>query len=275
MKKIILLLIVSMLSIHTTIAQKLKGNKNVITENREIESFDSIIIKDKINVILEESPINKVRVETDENLLSAVETRINEEGVLEVFLLQEIGRSKELDVYIGVTDTLQYIEIQDNAKVTCENEIHVANLNIVSKDNARIKLMFRADDIKITGLDRSDMELSLSVDKDITVMLDHNSSLDFTGSANKISALLKDSSSFKASGNCKELVTTSSENTKLQGKELLSDYADVKISDRSDVYVNVAKELIIDAEKMSEIYIYGTPKLFVDNFSDKSSLYKK
>lgn len=275
MKKIIYLLLVTMLTTQVSIAQKLKGNKKVISENRDIENFNSFIVKDKINVILEESPINKVSVKTDENLLYIVETDINEEGILEIYLSQEVGRNKSLKVFLGVTESLQYIEAQDNAKVTCENEIYIKNLDVLSKDNASVQLSFKANAINIKGMDKSDMDLTLNVEKDISIDLDQNCSLKMNASADKIGALLKTSSTFEPKGNCNEFVITSNGKTNMKGIEMLTDYADVKASDKANVYVNVAKELIINTEHLTEIFIYGSPKIFIDKFTDKASLYKK
>lgn len=274
MKKLSLLIIFSLIISPFSYAQKLKGNKNVTVEHRELDIFNTIIVKNNLKVTLEDSPVNKVRVETDENLQSAVETRVSNE-VLEVYLSQEIRSKKTLDIYIGVTDLLQKIETLDNATISSDKDIHTGAIELISEDNSNINLKLISSDISIIGKDKSDLVLNLKADNNIIVNLEQNSAVLMNCSAYKVDIKLSDSSSLKPIGNCKELIISANSNVSMKGKDLLADYAAIESSDRSNIFVNVAKELIISAENMTEIFIYDNPKIFIEKFSDKSSLYKK
>jgi len=274
MNKPILIILLSLVFIPFSNAQKLKGNKNVIVDDREIEIFNTIVVKNNLTVILEESPVNKVRVETDENLQSAVITRVNNE-VLEVYLSQEIRSKKALNIYIGVTDLLERIEAKDNAEIISKDEIHTGAIELITQDNSNVDIKLVSSDISIIGKDKSDLVLSLKADNNITINLEQNCAILMHCSAYKIDAKLTDSASLKPIGNCKELIINANSNVSMKGKDLLTDYAAIESTDRSNIFVNVSKELIISAENMTEIYIYDNPKIFIEKFSDKSSLYKK
>ncbi len=274
MTRIILLLTISLLAIPISNAQKLKGNKNVITEERNVMNFSSILVKNKLNVFIEESTTNNVRVETDENLQMAVETRVFD-GVLEVYLSQEIKRKKILKIYIGVTDSIRRIEAQDRSSIIGKNEIHTGLIELITKDYASINLILKSDELIVIGGDKSSMELIADVPENISVVLDQKSFVKMNASTNKINVSLTDNATLKLSGNCKELITTTDTNSNIRGKELLTDYADIKATGRSNVYVNVKEEIIINAEEMSEIYLYDNPKIFIDKFTDKSTLHKR
>ena len=158
MKKLIFIFLISLVFAPFSNAQKLKGNKNVTLENREIDSFNTIIVKNDLHVILEESQENNVRVETDENLQSAVEIRVSNK-VLEVYLSQDIRRKKTLKIYIGVTDLLQRIEVLDHAKITGEKSIHTGIIELITEDNGTLEVNIIEPDISIVGKDKSDMKL--------------------------------------------------------------------------------------------------------------------
>ncbi len=274
MKNSLLILLLSLVLVPLSNAQKLKGNKNVTIENRELDDFNSILIKNNLNVFLEESPITKVRVETDENLQSAVETRVNND-VLEVYLSQGIRRKKKLNIYIGVTDLLQKIEINDNATVIGNEDIHTGPIELITEDNSSLEMKLVSSDVSLLGKDRSDMKLNIKADNTISVILEQNSNIYLQCSAYKVDAKLGDASSLRPLGNCKELIVDASTNVSLKGKDLLTDYAAITAIDRSNIFVNVSKELIISAENMSEIFVFDNPKIFIEKFSDKSTLYKK
>ncbi len=253
---------------------KLKGNKNVVTQHRDVMPFTGILVKDNLDIIISESPNSKVSVETDENLQIAVETRVTN-GTLEVYLSQPIARKKKLKVFVGVTDSIQKIEVRDNASILGENEIHAKDLSIIAQDNASLKLRFRLDKLTATIDDRSDANLEITAKDNIIVAMEHNASLKLKTTCDNLSVNLADSSSLKATGNCNELAAICSDNGSFKGKELLTDKATIQASDRTDVYVNASKKLFINIENNAELYIYDNPKLVIEKFTDKATLFKK
>lgn len=275
MKKIIFLLTFSLFFISTIDAQeKLKGNKNVITQHREIGFFDAILVKDDLKVFITESPINKVSVETDDNLQVAVETRIAD-NTLEVYLSNPISRKKKLNIYIGVTDSIHRIEGRDHATIIGENEIHTNNIEVIAHDNATIKMSFRTTNFSATAQDRSDLNCSVSATNAINVSLEQNASFKSQASCEIFTASLSDSASLKPTGNCQEIIVISNDNGSFRGKDMLTDYASIQATDRADVFINASKELIINSENNAAIHIYNNPKIFIEKFVDKSSLHKK
>ncbi len=274
MKIKVLLLLLSLTLAPISHAQKLKGNKNVVMDHRELDEFNSIIIKSNIDVFLEESPTSKVRVETDENLQSAVETRVIGE-VLEVYLSQDIRSKKKLNIYIGVTDLLQKIEVQDNASVIGNEDIHANAIELITEDNSSLEMKVISSDIIVIGKDKSDMNLTLKIDNTISVELSENANISMQCSSYKVDAKLSDNATFRPIGNCKELIINAHASSNVKAKDLLTEYAAIEATDRTNIFVNVAKELIISSEKMSEIFVFDNPKIFIEKFTDRSSLYKK
>jgi len=275
MKNIILVLVLSMLTTINSIAQeKLKGNKNVITQHREIENFNSILVKDNLKVFITESPVSKVSVETDDNLQIAIQTRVSN-NVLEVYLSQPISRKKKLNIYIGVTDSIQRIEARDHSTIIGENEIHTNDIELIAHDNAKIKMSFRTTNFTAIAQDRADLNCSISASEAINITLEENTSFIMQATCTIFSASLSDSASLKPSGNCQEINVISTDNGSFKGKNMLTDYASVQATDRADVYINVSKEVIINSENNATIHLYDNPKISIEKFVDKSSLHKK
>ncbi len=274
MNKILLPLIISLFAIHISNAQKLKGNKNVITEEREITSFSAIVVKNKCNLFLEKSNTNSLRIEADENLLPAIETNLID-GVLEISLSQEIIRKKALNIYVGVTKSIRSIKAQDRVKIIGKNDIYADSIELIAKDYASIELTLIASKLTLKGADKSSMELSVNSNEDLFVILDQKSFVKMNTATKKLKLSLTGNSAIELSGNCKELIATTNTNSRVRAKDLLADYAAINTTGKSNVYINVAKEIIIEAEELSEIYLYGTPKVFIDGFKDRSTLYKR
>ncbi len=57
---------------------------NLTNEYRNIGDFNSILLRDNVNLILTQSDTVGVRIESGKNLIGGIETNVNESGVLEI-----------------------------------------------------------------------------------------------------------------------------------------------------------------------------------------------
>ncbi len=275
MRKIIFLLF-ALILFNTSFmqAQKLKGSKNVITEERAVEAFYAVIVKNDINVILEEAENNLVKVETDDNLLSAVETRVMD-GTLEIYLSKEIRSKKKLNVYVSLSKDWQYLEVLDKAEVKSSTEMHIKDLEIVTKDNTDLEISLAGDNVYFQGSGRSKSKLTLDLENNIKVHLSENANLNLSVEAKKMTSELTDSTDLFVKGNCNELIHKAENSSHLKAKDLMLNYADIDITDRCEAHVNIDSEVILKLSQLSKLFLYNNPKIFLDTFIDKASLFKK
>lgn len=275
MRKIIFLLVtLNLFNTSFLQAQKLKGSKNVVTEEREVEAFYAVIVKNDINVFLEEAEYNSVKVEADDNLLDAIETR-SMDGTLEVYLSKEIRSKKKLNVYVNLSRDWQYLEILDKAEVVSNTEMHVKDMEIVAKDNADLEISLAGENVYFQGSGRSKSKLTLDLENNIKVQLSENANLNLSVEAKKMTSELTDSTDLVVNGNCNELIHTSENSGLLKAKDLMLNYADIDITDRSEAQVNIDSEVILKLSQLSKLFLYNNPKIFLDTFADKASLFKK
>ncbi len=274
MKKSLLVLFVSLLFIQNSTAQKLKGNKVVTLENRAVDSFHSILVKGKIDVFVTPNAKGVVSVETDENLHDAVKTEVVD-GVLEIYIAQKILRKKLLEISVGITDSIQQIELRDRASIVGMAELQVNSLNLLLSDNTVIEMAINTGNLTVVGHDRSKLNLIVNAAAQLDVLLDGHSYTEIQISTEKINAKVSEDASLKISGNCTDLLVTAKDNGDFKGQGLLAAYASVKTADKSNTTVNVSKELSISAENKSKINVYDNPAFFLDKFIDKATLYKK
>ena len=121
MKKILLLILI-ISSTATVTAQKLKGNKNVITQTRSLDDFTMIDVYNDIDVYFLNSNKKEVKVETDENLQNTVNTSVKN-GILSINLNNKISRKKALKVFISTTTDIYTINANDNVNLHATNNI--------------------------------------------------------------------------------------------------------------------------------------------------------
>lgn len=257
-------------------AQKIKGNKNVLILQREIDDFDSIIVKSDFEVELYESDMPEVSVETDENLHDYIKTRVNN-GTLELYQSARITRKKTLVIRVGVTDMVDYIEARGRSHVYGEYDMHFHFVSIRALDNSNISLSaINAENLKLYGESRSTVKLSGEVAGNMEISLSGHciSFINIINSSTEIQ--LNDESVLKITGTTDELNLQSNDNGDFKGKDYLTGFADVVASGTTDTEINTSEQISIDLSGKAELYLYGQPaNIIVQNLNGKSTIFKK
>jgi hypothetical protein len=100
-----------------------KSTGKIVRVERAVGEFNSVLLKDNINLYLRQADQNKLEVEGGNNLLPKISTTVNNEGVLEISNENSCNwvRSydKPLNVYLDfiTLDTLEYRSIGDVTNV--------------------------------------------------------------------------------------------------------------------------------------------------------------
>lgn len=113
----------------TSLYAQEKGNKKVITENRDLDSFNSLDIGGALTVFIELSDVQEVKVETDENLQDKVQTQVKD-GILFI-KSNTIKNPTKLNAYIKMTD-LEFVKASGATDVNSESLISTDELKIVA-----------------------------------------------------------------------------------------------------------------------------------------------
>ena len=257
-------------------AQKLKGNKNVIIEDRDIDDFNAIIVKADFEVELFEDETPSMSIEADENLLPYIKTEVRN-GTLEIYQSQKIYRKKTLKIKIGVTDSWDYLETRNKSRVYASYELHTHTLTIRGRGNSIVNFFaLNATDLVLKGEDRSTFRITAEVQNETTIELSGHNATFLQLTSQSLRANLFDSSNLKISGTADDMSLKSQDNGNYAGKEFLLGFADVIASGTTDTEINVSELITIDLQGKAELYLYDEPKeINIQKFSGKCTLFKK
>lgn len=96
---------------------------DITKEERSIENFNNILLRDNVNLILTKSEKNSITVEAGSNLLNGIIAEVNEDGVLEISNNNQCNWIRSFDSpivihlsYIDI-DTIEYRSIGDITSV--------------------------------------------------------------------------------------------------------------------------------------------------------------
>ena len=135
----------------------LKGNGNVVEEERDVDDFDGIKASRGINVYITQGDEIKVVVKADDNLLKAIETEVDGD-VLIVRSTAMIRNAKSFKVFVTVPD-LELIGASSGSNVYSETEIKSDNLELSSSSGANITLAIDAEDVSASASSGANIKL--------------------------------------------------------------------------------------------------------------------
>jgi len=84
----------------TVWAQGMQGNRNVVTETRNISSFSAIVISGSVDVYLSQDEEESITIEADENLLDIIATEV-EGNTLRIYEKKNIRQAESRKVYVN------------------------------------------------------------------------------------------------------------------------------------------------------------------------------
>ena len=162
----------------------LKGNGNVVEETRKVGDFDEIKVSRGMNVYISQGDETKVVVIADDNLLDAIETRM-EGNTLKVTANQNIRNATSKKVFV-TTPNISMIKSTAGSNVFSETVI-------------------RSQDLVLSGSAGSNMKLDVNVNE-LTVSVSAGSNIKLEGEAKSFSGKATSGSNLKAeeldSNNC-------------------------------------------------------------------------
>lgn len=202
------------------IAQKkkaIKGNGNIVTENRNLSSFSGIHVGGAFDVVIQKGNSHKVEIEADENLMSHIKMevkgntlKINMDGwVQKVNKLSLVITTKELNhlraggaTDVEVMDVFSSDEFELDASGASDVKISVntdkMKVNVSGSSDLELKGM--ADDMALNVSGASDLKAGDFQTKSINVMASGSSSARIYASQ-EITAIASGSSDINCVGN--------------------------------------------------------------------------
>ena len=272
--RILLGLSLFILSSTTIFSQsRLKGNKIVFIENREVSSFNNIEVSADVDVYLFQGDNNLVSVETDENLQNAVRIQVDN-NTLKINFSNKISRSKKMNVFITVTNELHTISAYKNANIYADSRLILKKLTINAFENADFKVKIDADEFKINGFKNTDLVIDV-FSKNLEANISESCELKLNGEIDSLKTEIKNKSVLTAKGKGVKLEIEARNNGTFKGEFFEVKYVGVDASGRTNLKIDATEEINITASNNANITVYHQPKIDLVKFIDKATLHQK
>lgn len=197
----------------------IRGNKNVVSEERSIRSdFEIINVQQGINLTITQGKPTDIRVEADENILDLLITEVKN-NELNIYFEKNVNQAKARNVYL-TTESISKIKASSGASVKSENTIQATSLNLDSSSG---------------------------------------SSINIHANANEINSESSSGSTITIFGKSKTFSAEASSGSSIKAKELKTVNAVAKVSSGASIDVNVSDKLTAKASSGGDIDYEGNP----------------
>ncbi len=138
-------------------AQRVTGNKNVVSQERLVDAFTGIEAGGAFNIYLTTKEEGSLIIETDENLLPLITTSVKN-NTLKISS-SGIRNATRLNVYISSPE-INYINASGAASIESTNALATDRLEVIASGASDIKLVVDVDELKTEASGASTIRLS-------------------------------------------------------------------------------------------------------------------
>ena len=140
-----------------------KGDGNVVKQERTIGSFNEIEVGGAFRVFLSQGNEEKLIVEADENLLDIITTEVRG-NTLEISTNKDIRNYDALNIYLTFKE-IEELDISGACKLSADNKLRFDDLDLECSGASNVELKFSANNLDMDFSGASDVELYGSADK--------------------------------------------------------------------------------------------------------------
>jgi len=231
----IAILSILMSSCNFNFGSGIKGNRNVVTEERDAEeSFTTVKASEGLDVYITQSETASIEVEADENVIALIATDINN-GVLKIHTEKNIGRCKAKKVHVSLPD-IEKIVSTSGADVFSTSPIVTKTLEVKSNSGADVKVEVEAESISCSTSSGADIKIS---------------------------------------GTADSLEAKASSGSDIHARDLVVKDCNASASSGADVTVTVTEKLVANSSSGGDVNYYGNPTSVAKNKSVSGGVNKK
>lgn len=274
MKKytVILLLLSATLSFAQK-KEKIKGSKMVTTEQRQVGSFEALVVEDNLEIHLERAEQAELQIEADDNLHDIISFDLSDD-ILRIYTTKQPTNYKKIIVRVAYTSDLNLITSKDESTVKAIQEVELDTITIKVHDNSKQFLNVVTKNFIFHSDDKSKTELNLKSET-ATIEMSKNATLKALVSVTELKVDMYQKSIATVEGEAATATIRLENNSDFRGNKLTIQNVDITTESSSNCIVNAVKTVSIDAAEKSEIQLIGAATIEIRKFADEAKLIKK
>lgn len=270
-KKLPLLLLVVLFSCKAQ--DRIKGSRNVKTEQYDLTSFHSIQAKGEFKIGLLKGSRPMIEIKADDNLHDLIQTEVID-GVLYIKPIKDFSRTKRQELKITFSDTLRNILIAGEVELESLQDLYFQDFQLETRKKSKAFLTFTAKSFSLIQNDDAEAELNITA-SEVIYQLNQSSKVEALVNSPVFKVDIYEKASARIDGDIQDFIIRADQSSKFDGENLTSIKANVLAQGDSEVKVNATDSLAIIAKGTSEVNIYNNPKIDLIELKNEAIIAKK
>ncbi|HKJ49087.1 MAG TPA: DUF2807 domain-containing protein [Christiangramia sp.] len=253
--------------------EKIKGSRDVKTEQYDLPSFHSIQAKGefKIGVLKGSRPM--IEIKADDNLHDLIQTEVID-GTLYIKPIKEFSREKEQELKITFSDTLKDILLAGEVELESLQDLFLGDFKLETRKDAKAFLTLTAKEFNLIQNDDAKSELNITA-TNVIFQLNQSSEVKALVNAPVFNLDIYEKASARIDGDIQEFKVRADQSSKFDGENLTSITAELLAQGDSKVKINATDTLNVRANGKSEIEVFNEPQINLIEFKDEAVIAKK
>lgn len=270
-KKLPILLLIILCSCQAQ--QKVKGSRNVKTEQYNLTPFHSIQVAGEFEVGILKGGRPLMEIKADDNLHDLIQTEVID-GVLFIKPIKDFSRTKTQEISITFSDSLRNIKISDKVEIQSLQDLYMQDFQLETRDDSKAFLTLTAKNFSLINGDDAVAELNVTA-QDVYFQLNQSSKVESLVNSPVFKVDIYEKALARIDGDIQEFELRADQSAKFDGENLTCLNAIVLAQGDSENKVNVTEKLEIRANGRSETEIFSNPQIDLIEFKDEAVIAKK
>ena len=253
--------------------EKIKGSRDVKTEQYDLTSFHSIQAKGEFKIGILKGSRPMIEIKADDNLHDLIQTEVID-GILYIKPIKEFSREKAQELKITFSDTLKDILLAGKVELESLQDLFLGDFKLETRKDAKAFITLTAKDFNLIQNDDAKSELNVTANN-VTFQLNQSSELKALVNSPVFNLDIYEKASARIEGEIQEFKVRADQSSKFDGENLTSITAELLAQGDSEVRINVTDTLNVRANGRSEIDVYNEPQINLIEFKDEAVIAKK
>lgn len=250
---------------------KIKGNKAVTDVREDLPPYTAIELIDDLDINLQRSSNAGYTIKADDNLIDVLKFKV-EDSTLVISSFYKITGKKKLEITVNFDD-LRSITMQDG-KIEMDDMLTTDELRVNIFGSSKLRMNASAPVMLINMEGTSSGDLNLNSDSLNISLRDKSNTKIYAAGGNTTLNMFKNASA-RMEGTTDTLKLNMFEGSDLKAEKFEAATVLATLEERSSATVYAFKNLVLSSRGSSKTYLYGNPKITINEFLDTSELSKR
>jgi hypothetical protein len=250
---------------------KIKGNKSIVDVNEDLPFFNAIEVNDDLEISLKEATIPGYSITADDNLIDILRFDVVDSTLI-IRSFYKITAKKQLDITVNYNE-LKSIVMQQGKLVT-ENMINADELKITTFGTSKLELNAKASIVHLNMEGTSSGNLNIQSDS-IDLVLKDKINLNIYATTVKGNIEMHNNTSVVAEGISDTMNIKMSGSSDLKAQKMEAGVISAVLEETAKARVFAYKSIELSSSGSAKTYLWGNPKIILNEFLNTSELYKR